>query len=190
MTKVKKKNVGVVALSSTPFRPHKPIYSDCLYNVLDALVRFSSETQRTNRSFRNQAWVNDFCTIKLGASRGTGHTTTIIRYILDQEIDATIFCENCSIRNVFLGHLYNETGERRLRSQQNSNIVTFEGAGTKRFDGQKIGIFTNPDQAMGFVPNAVFVDSANQFDERMLSHISGYCSSADLSEEFFQVLMQ
>jgi len=84
----KNKNIGVIKLSST-----LPIVkrNDYVYKSLCCLIESSRNSQRIARENEfKEYWLEEFSTIRIKSSRGSGQTEAILKYLADNEIDSVV----------------------------------------------------------------------------------------------------
>jgi len=158
---------GVISLSSTPLAP---INHDFVYNALSALIDVSRRSQEINSDDRRldidrRRWLFEYCTVRVGSSRGSGHTQAIMRYIFDHEINATILVnyesEYLRLANDF--QIY-ATSKNLFVNRPNRQIIVVKSKNpfTVRFDAT-YKIFSEAHRGAER-PSVMFVDGASRIN--------------------------
>jgi hypothetical protein len=135
-----------------------------LYPILRELVNSSLKNQYKHQRIRQQmsasAWLNEFCTIKLSASRGMGHTTAGLKVMGDYFVKP-LFLTTIAHAFRFVQQIYSELPPN-TSDNYNPDIKNYDIK--QQFNEYKI-------MGQGFDYDAIFVDMAHRLKNNDYEYI-------------------
>ena len=145
---------------------------DLMYKSLRSLIEISRIQQRDLSDLRiragNSSWVNDFCTIKCGTSRRSGHSTSIARYIIDKNAKALVLSVSINSANIIKESMVDRLWDTSIPFTLATNCIYSNNTSGFRVDFSSIDSF-NKRLAINETYDIVFVDCAScvTADEKM-----------------------
>jgi hypothetical protein len=181
---MRSKNIGVLPLESTP-----KINSNHVYQALSALIEVSRLGQvRARRDYPSHNigdWIRNWCTVRIGASRGSGHTRSMARTIIENGWNVIVFVPTRTdiraVRDTCLDYA-NKIGASCERSHDLLASENFQ----IRFETCRDRVHMN--RTLGV--DAIFIDSASS--DRNLDEIAWEtaCGNAQPNRDFHLIYLQ
>jgi len=80
--------------------------NDNVYDAVKMLIKISKNAQESRPDLKESMdyglWLREFCTVKIGCARCTGHTTSISRLIKENNMKLGVIFGNHQMQNLFL----------------------------------------------------------------------------------------